>query len=129
MDCDYWHHALRCAVLGRSTLMDWLKANWTSFLVAIGMFFAAMAVAKAGREKASANKWKERAVADAEADVEENIVSAKAALSQAKLHDAKAREAKEKARKRLDKIGERDEDMATIVSGWRSARLRSDSDT
>jgi len=107
--------------------MNWLKGAGGAILAAIGFFFAAMAVSNARRQKDSADKWKERAVADAESDVYDNITSAKAALSQAKLHDAKAREAAEKARVRLDNIGKRDDDMASIVSGWRSSRVRNNS--
>ena len=109
--------------------MKWLKGIGGAILAAGAMFLAAMAVANAKRQGASAQKWKERAVTDAESDVAENIVSAKAALTQAKLHSAKAKEAKEKARKRLDNIGKRDEEMSAIVSGWHSRRVRHSSDT
>jgi len=104
--------------------MKWLKGMGGAILAAGAMFLAAMAIASAKRQKDSADKWKNQAVTDAEADVTGNIVTAKAALSQAKLHDQKARDAKEKARKRLDNIGKRDETMAGVVSGWRSSRVR-----
>ena len=109
--------------------MKWFKTTAGAILAAGAMFLAAMAVANARRQGVSADKWKERAVTDAESDVAENIVSAKAALSQAKLHSAKAKELKEKARKRLDNIGKRDEDMGSIVSGWHTRRVRDTADT
>jgi len=109
--------------------MNWLKGAGGAVLTAILAFLAAMAVADARRQKAAAQKWKDKAVNDAEADVEGHIVSAKASLSQAKLHGAKAKAAEEKARKKLDSIGKQNDDMATIVSGWRSSRVRNNSDS
>ncbi len=109
--------------------MKWLTGIGGAILAAGAMFLAAMAVANAKRQGASADKWKERAITDAESDVAENIVSAKAALSQAKLHSQKAKQAKDQARKRLDNIGKRDEDMSAIVSGWHSRRVRDTADT
>lgn len=109
--------------------MNWLKSSWAALLAAAAMFFAAMAVAKARREKASADKWKEQAVKVAEADVVDKVASAKIALAKAKTYDKRATEAKETARAQLDKVGKRDEDMAAIVSGWKSSRLRDSTDT
>jgi hypothetical protein len=83
---------------------------------------AFLAAARASREKATAKDWKDRAVAEAESDVQEEVDNAKASLSQAKLHDARAKEAKKKTKARLDAIGERDESMADIVSGWRKPK-------
>ncbi len=105
--------------------MSWLKTTSGAVLAAIGMFLAAMAVANARRQKTSADRWKNLAVDGAEADVKNNLGSAAAALSQAKRYDARAKQAKEAARKRLDKIGGRDDDMGSIISGWsKSKRLR-----
>jgi len=105
--------------------MTWLKTTSGAILAAIGMFLIAMSVANSRRQSQSAKKWKKLAVDGAEADVKNNLGSAAAALSQAKLFDARAKQAKEAAKKRLDKIGERDEDMGTIISGWsKSKRLR-----
>ena len=105
--------------------MTWLKGMGGAILAAGAMFLAAMAVASAKRQHNSAQKWKDHAVEAAEADVANNLGSAKAALTQAKLHDARAKEAKERARVRLDNIGKRDDDISTIVSGWRSSRIKS----
>ena len=106
--------------------MKWFKTIGSGLTVAALAFLAFLLAAKAGREKASAQKWKDQAVTDAEGDVEGATETAKAALSQAKLHDARAKEAAKKTKARLDQIGKRDENMADIVSSWRKPkRLRS----
>lgn len=106
--------------------MNWFKTLRSGLVVAFLGFAAFMLAARVSREKASAQKWKDQAVADAEGEVEDAVVTAKAALSQAKLHDARAKEAAEKTKARLDKIGEQDASMADIVSSWRKPkRLRS----
>lgn len=109
--------------------MSWLKTVSSGLIVAFLGFAAFMLAAQVSREKASAQKWKDQAVATAEGDVEEGLVTVNAALSQAKLHDARAREAVKKTRARLDQIGARNESMADIVSSWRKPkRLRDDAD-
>ena len=104
--------------------MNWLKGLGKSAWIAIGMFLAAMAVASAARQKGLANKWQQTAVDEKEKDVEDSIGKAKAALSQAKLANSRASEAKENARKKLDSIGRKDPELAAVVSGWKSSRLR-----
>ncbi len=81
-----------------------------------------MAAASAGRHKAEAKKWKDRAVADTETGVADDIQTAKAALSQAKLHEARAREAKQRTEDKLDKINAKNPTMADITSSWRKPR-------
>jgi hypothetical protein len=83
---------------------------------------AFLSAAKATREKASAKKWKERAITAAESGVEDSIASTSASLSQAKLHDARAIEADKKTKARLDQMGTRNESMADIVDGWRKPK-------
>jgi hypothetical protein len=83
---------------------------------------AFLAAARAGREKATAQAWKDRAVADAESDVQEEVDRANASLSQAKLHEARAKEARKKTKARLNQIGARDENMADIVGAWRKPK-------
>jgi hypothetical protein len=105
---------------------EWFKEKWAAIAIGFAMFVAALAAAQAAREKASARQWKDRAVADTETGVEDDIESANAALSQAKLHEAKADEAIKKTRDQLDKIGKRDETLADTADRWRkSNRLRS----
>ena len=109
--------------------MSWLKNVGSGLVVAVLGFAAFMLAAKVSREKASAQKWKDRAVAEAESDVEDGIGKAKAALGRAKDHDARAREAAKRTKARLDQIGGRNESMADIVSSWRKPkRLRDDAD-
>jgi len=102
--------------------MSWLKSVGSGLVVAFLAFAAFMAAVMASRHKASAQQWKDRAVSEAEGDVEDGIGKAKAALGRAKDHDARAREAAKRTKARLNQIGERDASMADIVSGWRKPK-------
>jgi len=102
--------------------MSWLKSAGSALVVAVLGFMAFMLAAKVSREKASAKKWKNRAVAEAESDVDEGLDKAKAALGRANDHDARAREAVKRTKARLNQIGERDASMADIVSSWRKPK-------
>lgn len=100
-------------------MSKWLGTLGSGLVVALLALLAFLAAARATRERASAEKWKQRAVAEAESNVQDEVVRAKASFSQAKLHDARAEEAATKTKARLDAIGKRDENMADIVDGWR----------
>ena len=104
--------------------MNWLKTVWAASGTAILAALAVFAVVSAKNHKATAEKWQGKAVDEKEKNVSDSVNKAKAALSQAKLHNAKAGEAKEKARKKLDAIGKKDPELASVVSGWNSSRLR-----
>lgn len=103
--------------------MSWIKATFSGLGAAILAFLAFLAVSSAKRHKNEADKWKARAEAEKQSDVEDSAKKANQSLSQAKLHNAKASEAKERARVKIDQIAKKDPDMASIVSGWRSGRL------
>lgn len=103
-------------------MKDWLKSTWSAALVAFLAFAAAIAANSAARHRASARKWKERAVVDAEAGVGEGVESTKAALTQAKLHDAIAKDEEKQTRKKLDEIDKRAPTMGDITSRWRKPR-------
>ena len=107
--------------------MNWLKGLGSSVWIGILGFLAAMAIASAVRQKGLANKWQKTAVAEKEKDVEESVGKAKAALSQAKLANARATEKKELARRKLDAIGKKDPELSAVLSAWRSSRLRDSS--
>jgi len=102
--------------------MSWFKNVGSGLVVAVLGFLAFMLAAKVSREKASAQKWKNRAVAEAEGDVEDGIDKAKAALSKANDHHRRARDTVKRTKARLNQIGERDESMADIVSSWRKPK-------
>jgi len=109
--------------------MSWLKNISSGLVVAVLGFMAFMLAAKVSREKASAKKWKDRSIAVAEGEVDGDVQTARAALTQAKLHEAKAKEAAKRTKARLNQIGDRDESMADIVSSWRKPkRVRDDAD-
>jgi len=104
--------------------MNWIKANLKAFLAAIAAFLAFMAVASAASSKAKAEKWAKIAEDEKAKDVADSVGKANAALTQAKLHNAKAAEAKEKAKAKIDVIAAKDPAMADIVNGWKKARLK-----
>jgi len=97
--------------------MRWLKGAGSAFIAAALAFLAFMAAAKARNEKDVADKWKQKAKDSESADIKNSTDTAKAALKQAKLHEANAKKAKADGKAKLDKI--KDSDMAAIVSSWR----------
>ena len=105
-------------------MIDWLKGIANATWIGLLAFVAAFYVVKAKRAEGTNRKLRKEAEGLAQTEVEENIVAAEVALDKAKVANLDAKIAKEKARKKLDAIGETDPDIATIVSGWRSSRLR-----
>ena len=98
--------------------MNWLKGLGVSIKVAVLAALAVMAVMAAKRQKEQADKWKDKATDIALGNVIKGTTTAKAANSQAKLHDAKAKEIKKKAEDRITQIGEKDEDVKDILARW-----------
>lgn len=106
-------------------LMGFLKDSWKVISGAVLFMLAAFAAASAARHKKTAEKWRAQSETDAMADVGNATQAAKAALSQAKLHDVRAADAKLKARDKLDRIGEKDEELSATLDRWRvSNRMR-----
>jgi len=99
--------------------MNWIKGLGKSVWIAIGIFFAAMAVAAAQRQKGVANKWKDKAVDIETGNVVKGVETAKAALTEAKKHDAKARDLQKKAKGIMDRTGKKDESTAELLSRWK----------
>lgn len=100
--------------------MSWFKDLGISAKVAGLAFLAALAVMAAKRQKGVADKWKDKATDIALGNVIKGTTTAKAANSQAKLHDARAKEIKKKAEAKIDKIGEQDEDVKDLIARWGS---------
>ena len=101
--------------------MNWLKGFGISLKVALTAFLAALSVMAMKRQKATAEKWHDKAVDIELGRVEKGTQTAKAASTQAKLHDNRALEIKAKAEKRIDQMGSADEEVADIVDRWRSS--------
>ena len=99
--------------------MNWIRGLGKNAWIAIGIFFAAMAVAKAVREKSIADKWKDKAVDIETGNVVKGVETAKAALTQAKKHDAKADEFEAKAKAAVDRTGKVDKSTAALLDRWR----------
>lgn len=105
--------------------MGFLKTSWKAIVGALLAFLAILASASAARHKKTADKWRHTAAKAEIDDLQNGAVKAKAALSQAKLHDERAHEAKIKARSKLDRLGEQDEELADTLSRWKqSNRMR-----
>ena len=98
--------------------MNWLKGLGISAKVAALAFLAALAVMAAKRQKDAADKWKDKATDIELGNVIKGTTTARAASTQAKLHDAKADEIKKKAVARIDQMGESDEDVKDILKRW-----------
>ncbi len=105
-------------------MIEWLKTAKSGLVVAGLAFMAFLAAAAAGRHKAAARKWKDRAVEEKESDVADAADRAKAALGEARVHDRLARDAGKATKARLDKIGGKNESMADLVSSWRKPRSK-----
>lgn len=101
--------------------MNFLKGLGVSVKVAALAFLAVLAVMAAKRHKDTARKWQLTALDVKNEDVETGTMTAKAANSQAKLHNAKAKEIKKKAQERVESMGGADEDVKTILSQFRAS--------
>ena len=99
-------------------MMNVLKKFSSAIWVAILGGLAAWAAISAQQQKATAEKWKKRADDEKEADVQAGTRKAEQALTQAKLHESKAEQAKQAAIARVDALGRKDETLAEIVSDW-----------
>ena len=96
----------------------WFQGAWKAIGAGLLAVLAVMAVNAARREKKKAEKWQEKAVSIEEGTVTDSLETANAASTQAKLHEQRARDRKEKAEARLNQIGEVDEDVADILDRW-----------
>ena len=101
--------------------MNWLKGLGISVKVASLAFLAALAVMAAKRQKASAEKWHDKAVDIELGKVTEGTTTAKAASTQAKLHDNNAKAIKKKAEARITKMGGQDNEISDILDSWRAS--------
>ncbi len=100
--------------------MTFLKKLGSSFWIGLLAVAAAFAAISAAQSKAEAAKGKQRADDEKEADIQAGTRKAQQHLTQAKLHENKAAQAKETATKRIDAIGRSNETLSDVVSGWSS---------
>ena len=98
--------------------MNWIRGLGSSVWIGILGFLAAMAAASAIRSGAEAKKWQQKADDEKEADVQAGSRKAQQHLTQAKLAENKAAQAKQKATERIDQIGKKNETLAEVVAGW-----------
>lgn len=99
--------------------MNWLKAAWQPIVAAGLVALAILAAMSAARHKATAEKWRDKAVDIEEGNVVKGIETAEAANTQAKLHDQKAERRNEFAAKRITQIGAKNEPISDILDNWR----------
>lgn len=100
--------------------MTWLKTSAHALAAALGIFLAIFAAASVQKQRSTAKKWQDKAADIEERNVTEGTMTAEAANTQAKLHEAKAEQARAKAEARITAIGERNEDIADILTRWHS---------
>jgi len=101
--------------------VKWLKGLGISAKVALLAFLGVMAVMAAKRQKGIADKWKDKAVDIELGNVKKGTLTAKAASTQAKLHDNKAKAIKEKAEARVKQMGGQDEEVSDILDAFRNS--------
>ncbi len=98
--------------------MNWLKGLGISVKIAMGALLMAMAVMAAKRHKDTADKWRNTGVKIEQGYVVKGIKTASAANTQAKIHDAKAKQIKTKAEVRITQMAGKDEDVKDILKRW-----------
>ena len=96
--------------------MNWIKSFGSAFWIGILGFLTYMAVVRASKHTATANKL--RIIAEDEKVVHQNLRKASDALLEARVADTKAKEAKKKAKQKIDKIGESHEEISTLLDKW-----------
>lgn len=101
--------------------MNWLKSVWAASGTAILAVLAIFAVMSAQRAKATAEKWQGKAVDIEKGNVVKGVNSAKAANSQAKVHEQKAKDRNEKAEARLKQIKESNEPVSSVLDQFRAS--------
>ena len=90
----------------------WLKTMWGALTIAL---VAGLAIFAAARQKANARKWQQTAVDIEEGNVVKGLMTAEAASTKAKLHDAAADAIVKNAEHR---VKEKDESTADILKSW-----------
>ncbi len=101
--------------------MNWLKDLGISVKVAVVAFLMALTVMAYQREKGKVKKWQQTAIDVEDKNVNTGTMTAKAANSQAKLADNRAKEIKKKAKAHVKNMGGQDEDVKTILNQFRSS--------
>lgn len=101
--------------------MTWLKAAWAPIAAAGLAALAILAAMSAARHKATAQKWRDKAVAIEEGNVIKGVETAAAASTQAALHDNKAKERNTAAEARISQIGAKNEPIADVLDNWRKS--------
>ncbi len=103
--------------------MTWLKKAWATIAgsTIVLVLLAALGAALAAQSRKKARQWQDKSVDIEAGNVVKGIDSAKAANTQAKLHEAKADARKAKAEARIKKLGSQNEEMATILDNFRKS--------
>ena len=89
--------------------MNWLSGLGISLKVALLAFLAALAGVAVLRHKKEAEKWRDKAVDIKLGNVVKGTTTAAAANTQAKLHQSRAKQIKDKALVRAKERGGKDE--------------------
>jgi Spy/CpxP family protein refolding chaperone len=98
--------------------MTWFKTTGAAISAALLAALAIFAAANAKQQASSARKWQQKADDIESGKVKESTLTAAAASTKAKLHDARAQELKAKAENRITQIGEKDEEISDILDRW-----------
>jgi len=104
--------------------MNWFKRGGAAFLMAVSAFLAFFAAMNATAKRKQARDWQQRAEGQAESTMIDDIITAEAAMTQAKKHASEAERIAKKAEDRIDAMAKRDETVGDIVDRWRSDGVR-----
>ncbi len=102
-------------------MLDWFKAAWAPFAAAGLAALAILAAMSAARHKATAQKWRDKAISIETGNVIKGVETAAAASSQAALHDEKAKARNTAAEARRSQIREKNEPIANVLDNWRKS--------
>jgi len=92
--------------------MNWIKTTWAALAVAL---LAGLAIFAAAMQRNNARKWQQTAVDIEEGKVKKGLLTAEAASTKAKIHDAAADAIVKNAEHRVKK---KDESTADILKSW-----------
>lgn len=103
-------------------MLAWIKSLGGALIVGAVGVLAFMAAANASKHRKLEREWKDRAIANVESGVAENVEAAMQDRKRARVHGKKAREAETKTKERISANNAREPTMADITSKWRKPK-------
>lgn len=106
-------------------MISWFKTRVWGVLAAVGSaVLLALAASRAQQKRQSAKRLEDKAQGMLNSNISKEIKEAKKLVEKAHKEKDKATEARAKAEKQLEKLGEANEDLDAIADRFNSRRLR-----